>query len=71
MRASLIPPSPTALIFIRLISRAPSHREGASLSRCSERQIMKIGYLFPVAIIIAAVVLLAWFILGGYALPQR
>ncbi|AGB84098.1 Uncharacterized membrane protein yoaK [Serratia rubidaea] len=32
---------------------------------------MKIGYLFPVAIIIAAVVLLAWFILGGYALPQR
>ncbi|HGM6862432.1 TPA: YoaK family small membrane protein [Serratia rubidaea] len=32
---------------------------------------MKIGYLFPVAIIIAAVVLLVWFILGGYALPQR
>ncbi|HDJ1439286.1 TPA: YoaK family small membrane protein [Serratia rubidaea] len=32
---------------------------------------MKIGYLFPVAIIIVAVVLLAWFILGGYALPQR
>ncbi|WP_443018039.1 YoaK family small membrane protein [Serratia sp. 201] len=30
---------------------------------------MKIGYLFPVAIIVAAVVLLAWFIIGGYAMP--
>ncbi|WP_329909907.1 YoaK family small membrane protein [Serratia quinivorans] len=30
---------------------------------------MKIGYLFPVAIIITAVVLLAWFIIGGYAIP--
>ncbi|WP_412072711.1 YoaK family small membrane protein [Serratia marcescens] len=32
---------------------------------------MKIGYLFPVAIIVAAVVLLAWFIIGGYAMPSR
>ncbi|MHC9213724.1 YoaK family small membrane protein [Serratia ficaria] len=31
---------------------------------------MKIGYLFPVAIIVAAVVLLAWFIIGGYAMPS-
>ncbi|EPK7688208.1 YoaK family small membrane protein [Serratia marcescens] len=31
---------------------------------------MKIGYLFPVAIIVAAVVLLAWFIIGGYAMPK-
>ncbi|MFS7191012.1 YoaK family small membrane protein [Serratia proteamaculans] len=30
---------------------------------------MKIGYLFPVSIIITAVVLLAWFIFGGYAMP--
>ncbi|WP_408626167.1 YoaK family small membrane protein [Dryocola clanedunensis] len=28
---------------------------------------MKIGYLFPIAIIVAAVVLLVWFIIGGYA----
>ncbi|HBY9716908.1 TPA: YoaK family small membrane protein [Klebsiella aerogenes] len=32
---------------------------------------MKIGYLFPVAIFIAAVVLLCWFIIGGYALPGQ
>ncbi|MBO1502159.1 YoaK family small membrane protein [Serratia proteamaculans] len=32
---------------------------------------MKIGYLFPVAIIITAVVLLAWFIIGGYAMPDN
>ncbi|EPF7464181.1 YoaK family small membrane protein [Serratia marcescens] len=31
---------------------------------------MNIGYLFPVAIIVAAVVLLAWFIIGGYAMPK-
>ncbi|CVA85952.1 MULTISPECIES: YoaK family small membrane protein [Serratia] len=31
---------------------------------------MKIGYLFPVAIIVVAVVLLAWFIIGGYAMPS-
>ncbi|HGM6837274.1 TPA: YoaK family small membrane protein [Serratia marcescens] len=31
---------------------------------------MKIGYLFPVAIILSAVVLLAWFIVGGYAIPD-
>ncbi|EME1466187.1 YoaK family small membrane protein [Serratia marcescens] len=31
---------------------------------------MKIGYLFPVAIIVAAVVLLVWFIIGGYAMPS-
>ncbi|EMH4919833.1 YoaK family small membrane protein [Serratia marcescens] len=30
---------------------------------------MKIGYMFPVAIIVAAVALLAWFIIGGYAMP--
>ncbi|MEI7114017.1 MULTISPECIES: YoaK family small membrane protein [Serratia] len=30
---------------------------------------MKIGHLFPVAIIITAVLLLAWFIIGGYAMP--
>ncbi|MEX1843746.1 YoaK family small membrane protein [Enterobacter cloacae] len=30
---------------------------------------MKIGYLFPIAIFIAAVALLCWFILGGYAIP--
>ncbi len=32
---------------------------------------MKIGYLFPVAIIVAAVVLLAWFFIGGYAVPDK
>ncbi|WP_370576302.1 YoaK family small membrane protein [Serratia sp. X10] len=32
---------------------------------------MKIGYMFPVAIIVAAVVLLAWFIIGGYAIPEN
>lgn len=31
---------------------------------------MKIGYLFPASIIVAAVVLIAWFIIGGYAMPQ-
>ncbi|WP_273853203.1 MULTISPECIES: YoaK family small membrane protein [Serratia] len=31
---------------------------------------MKIGHLFPVAIIITAVALLAWFIIGGYAAPD-
>lgn len=31
---------------------------------------MKIGYLFPVAIILAAVVLLTWFILGGHVMPD-
>lgn len=30
---------------------------------------MKIGYLFPIAIFIAAVALLCWFIFGGYAIP--
>ncbi|ELH4238914.1 MULTISPECIES: YoaK family small membrane protein [Serratia] len=30
---------------------------------------MKIGYLFPVAVIVGAVVLMAWFIIGGYAMP--
>lgn len=30
---------------------------------------MRIGYLFPIAIFIAAVALLCWFILGGYAIP--
>lgn len=38
---------------------APPNRENS----------MKIGYLFPVAIIITAIVLLAWFIIGGYAMP--
>ncbi|WP_259047046.1 YoaK family small membrane protein [Klebsiella sp. BIGb0407] len=28
---------------------------------------MKIGYLFPAAIIVAAIVFIAWFIIGGYA----
>lgn len=28
---------------------------------------MKIGILFPIAIIIAAIVFIAWFIIGGYA----
>lgn len=28
---------------------------------------MKIGILFPIAIIIAAVVFITWFIVGGYA----
>ncbi|HBY9717230.1 TPA: YoaK family small membrane protein [Klebsiella aerogenes] len=32
---------------------------------------MKIGYLFPVAIFIAVVVLLCWFIIGGYAQPGQ
>ncbi|WP_371810708.1 YoaK family small membrane protein [Cedecea sp. FDAARGOS_727] len=32
---------------------------------------MKIGYLFPVAIIVSAVVLLAWFVIGGYAMPGQ
>ncbi|MCW6023064.1 YoaK family small membrane protein [Serratia marcescens] len=32
---------------------------------------MKIGYLFPVAIIVAAAVLLTWFIIGGYAMPSK
>ncbi|MEQ4973893.1 YoaK family small membrane protein [Enterobacter cloacae] len=32
---------------------------------------MKIGYLFPFAIFIAAVALLCWFIVGGYALPGQ
>ncbi|MGP3192925.1 YoaK family small membrane protein [Serratia marcescens] len=31
---------------------------------------MKIGYMFPVAIIVTAVVLMAWFVIGGYALPD-
>ncbi|MGO4744835.1 YoaK family small membrane protein [Serratia quinivorans] len=30
---------------------------------------MKIGYFFPIAIIASAVVLLLWFIVGGYANP--
>lgn len=30
---------------------------------------MKIGYFFPIAIIVSAVVLLTWFIVGGYATP--
>ncbi|MGB8664580.1 MAG: YoaK family small membrane protein [Serratia inhibens] len=30
---------------------------------------MKIGYFFPIAIIVAALVLLALFVVGGYATP--
>ncbi|EMH4094415.1 MULTISPECIES: YoaK family small membrane protein [Serratia] len=32
---------------------------------------MKIGYMFPFAIIVASVVLMAWFIIGGYATPVK
>jgi hypothetical protein len=32
---------------------------------------MKIGWLFPAAIFVAAVVLLLWFVLGGYAQPGQ
>ncbi|MCS3601825.1 MULTISPECIES: YoaK family small membrane protein [Buttiauxella] len=28
---------------------------------------MKIGVLFPIAIIVAAIVFITWFIVGGYA----
>ncbi|WP_436883082.1 YoaK family small membrane protein [Enterobacter asburiae] len=30
---------------------------------------MKIGWLFPVAIFVVTVVLLLWFVMGGYAQP--
>ncbi|WP_346828290.1 YoaK family small membrane protein [Serratia inhibens] len=30
---------------------------------------MKIGYFFPIAIIVAALVLLTLFVVGGYATP--
>lgn len=32
---------------------------------------MKIGYLFPIAVIVGAIVLFAWFIIGGYAMPEK
>ncbi|WEF26440.1 YoaK family small membrane protein [Klebsiella aerogenes] len=32
---------------------------------------MKIGYLFPIAIFVAAVALLCWFVFGGYAQPGQ
>lgn len=41
------------------------------LNGINNEKNMKIGYLFPVAIIVAAVVLMAWFIIGGYAMPGK
>ncbi|WP_374941739.1 YoaK family small membrane protein [Buttiauxella brennerae] len=35
-------------------------------TRINEKK-MKIGVLFPIAIIVAAIVFITWFIVGGYA----
>ncbi|OAT23803.1 hypothetical protein M977_00093 [Buttiauxella gaviniae ATCC 51604] len=40
---------------------------GGKRTNTSKERKMKIGVLFPIAIIVAAIVFITWFIAGGYA----
>jgi len=51
----------------RCIKQKKMAATGGKRTNTSKERKMKIGVLFPIAIIVAAIVFITWFIAGGYA----